>query len=200
MKRSPWGTVQGTRTDIPKGIVFVNTAGHGGYKVYPKYNRMIPEYMRNSDGWYEEDCESAIVQVALEDTFKQVWQEQNRPADWVRRVLETSRRIMRDYYPNHYERFFEVTLREGESEVKDKTTFFEQHKDDLIGLTRMGPHKNHHLMYVVKVWRGGVRVDEEGCIVPPRYFLVSKAEYGHRHKFGMIIDTSWHQEINHYVG
>ena len=56
---SPWGSIQQV-FEIAEGIQQVSTAGHGGWKVYHKYNRLIPKEIRRKEGWYEEDCEVYI--------------------------------------------------------------------------------------------------------------------------------------------
>ena len=58
---SPWGTVQHVEETGDKDVVFVSTASHGGYRVLKASNDLIPEAFRSQTGWYEEDCDYAVV-------------------------------------------------------------------------------------------------------------------------------------------
>lgn len=57
---TPWGDAQ-TADEVAPGISSVTCAGHGGYKLSPERNKMIPPSLRNASGWYEEDNEWAKV-------------------------------------------------------------------------------------------------------------------------------------------
>ena len=67
---TPWGRAQSKESFGP-GISLYSTAGHGGFKVCKKQNAMIPDYMRINDGWYEEDCDWAIVVTIFCERFKE---------------------------------------------------------------------------------------------------------------------------------
>jgi hypothetical protein len=62
---TPWGKAL-TVSMWKEGIGWVSTARHGGIKLSVDRNACVPEYMRNEDGWYEEDEEHLIVQVVFE--------------------------------------------------------------------------------------------------------------------------------------
>ena len=73
--RSPWGAPQSI-DQIGEGICFVSTAGHGGYFVPPELNRRVPAAWRaisfngqGNRGWYEEDCDAAMVVLAFPHLF-----------------------------------------------------------------------------------------------------------------------------------
>lgn len=75
-KESPWGPVQ-EQTAIGKGIVFVSTAGHGGFFVPDDLVEKISPVGREdavswggSEQWYEEDCCWAWVALAFPELFK----------------------------------------------------------------------------------------------------------------------------------
>ena len=57
---TPWGQAQ-TSGEVAPGILHVTTAGHGGYRVSPELQLLIPAGLRTHNRWYEEDCEWAIV-------------------------------------------------------------------------------------------------------------------------------------------
>lgn len=67
---TPWGQAQ-FREDFGPGIALYSTASHGGFKVCKKQNAMIPDYMRINDGWYEEDCDWAIVVTIFPECFSE---------------------------------------------------------------------------------------------------------------------------------
>ncbi len=71
---SPWGEVQ-TATVLATGIVFVDTAGHGGIKLSPERIAQMPEGARKRSGWYEEDCESLWP-------FHRFWDELDHAKFW----------------------------------------------------------------------------------------------------------------------
>lgn len=72
---TPWGPSQET-TRIARGITFYSTAGHGGFKLSAGRNAVIRREvkdrtwgLRGHDGWYEEDCDAALVVVAFPEHF-----------------------------------------------------------------------------------------------------------------------------------
>lgn len=68
-KSSPWGAVQGA-TELGAGVWSVHTAGHGGIKLSPARNAKVHEALRAAGGWYEEDCDWAVVAYTFPDLFK----------------------------------------------------------------------------------------------------------------------------------
>ena len=72
---SPWGKVQHT-TPVASGIVFLETASHGGYYLTPDQNERISLVWRKASfngnglrGFYEEDCDWSMVCLAFPDLF-----------------------------------------------------------------------------------------------------------------------------------
>jgi hypothetical protein len=68
-KYSPWGEVQ-TGERLADGVYFVSTPSHGGFKLSPVNNVLIPVAFRRKDGWYEEDCDAAIPIFFMPNLFK----------------------------------------------------------------------------------------------------------------------------------
>lgn len=64
--RTPWGPAQLVRGIAP-GITRAFAPGHGGYKLSPERNRVIPAALRRRSGWYEEEDEAHIVAWYHED-------------------------------------------------------------------------------------------------------------------------------------
>ena len=66
-KTSIWGEVE-TAEKHAEGVYFLTTPGHGGYYLTPEQNAKIPLEFREAtfmgngmNGWYEEDCDAAII-------------------------------------------------------------------------------------------------------------------------------------------
>lgn len=75
---TPWGTAQ-TAEEIAPGIILYTTASHGGYFLNKNANAKISSVLKNSTlgrqglkGWYEEDCDSAIVVYTFPELFDEV--------------------------------------------------------------------------------------------------------------------------------
>ena len=115
--RTPWGEVQWV-TEVAPGITSVATAGHGGIKLSPQRNREIHASLRNSNGWYEEDCESHIVAMRFNEHFNY---SEKSASDGVRR-----------WFPDGWEAATGQKVESGQSRVRDEANFVERHKDDFI--------------------------------------------------------------------
>ena len=85
---SPWGAVQHAR-EIAPGIVSLSTAGHGGMVLSPERRAAMPPALRAfapfaGEGWYEEDCDVAVVMMAFPEAFEvsQVWEAVDMARGW----------------------------------------------------------------------------------------------------------------------
>lgn len=116
--KSPWGKVQLAEYITP-WLTRVHTAGHGGYKVDRSHNGVIPEYARRKGGWYEEDCEWSIVFSTLESLIKETCFDFSK--ENCERIFKENchKETFKNWYPQEYEMFFNVKLKEGESYIKD---------------------------------------------------------------------------------
>lgn len=75
ISHSPWGAVQNQKQIAP-GIVSVSTAGHGGIFVSQERRLQMPIDLAafgtwTEPGWYEEDCDWAVVCLAFPQFFKE---------------------------------------------------------------------------------------------------------------------------------
>ena len=120
--RTPWGPAQ-TIYGVAPGIAVASCAGHGGVKLSPERNREVPEALRNSDGWYEEDVEYNIPVVAFPDEFA---------AHHKRDISDESEASIRDYFPDKWEKWRGRTLQPGESRERDRQTWADRHKADPV--------------------------------------------------------------------
>ncbi len=72
--QTPWGPAQ-TVKRVADGIWTLDTSGHGGYYVAPMLRLQMPAGLASiktycgAPGWYEEDCDWAIVAAAFPQHF-----------------------------------------------------------------------------------------------------------------------------------
>lgn len=65
---TPWGRADYVEKYAP-GINSYGTPGHGGFKLSAGRNALVDPKVRNDKGWYEEDCDWAIVALTFPDVF-----------------------------------------------------------------------------------------------------------------------------------
>lgn len=182
MKRSPWGPVQSER-ELAPGLVSVETAGHGGIKLDRRLNAEVPEYMRLSGGWYEEDVDWAIVAVVHPDAFS--------PAE-----VEDAKATLRNYRPDAYEQFFGEEIPEGASRVKDERRFLLEHQDDYLGMSAFGDWREGVPKGYVGVFAGrGGRTPTGQFPADTAWFLVPEDEYAARGRFSFVVDPDRHEAV-----
>jgi hypothetical protein len=71
---TPWGRADFAEVLVP-GAVSVATPSHGGIWLAPHLNAEVHPAWRRDDGWYEEDCEAAIVFATFPGTAPEIPQE-----------------------------------------------------------------------------------------------------------------------------
>lgn len=177
---SPWGPVQ-HHSVIADGIVSVMTAGHGGVKLSPERNDQIPVPYRNSNAWYEEDCEWAIPGMIFRDDF--VNQDENR-RDEVSEAIDTT---CKNWYPDFFMMMTGIELTAEDSITLAEIEFKAANINNFVVYSAFGE------------WDERVPTGMVGCYTrrasdgTERKFLVTKAEYDTRtNKF--VIDTDRHEE------
>jgi hypothetical protein len=116
--RSPWGTVDYS-SELARGIVSVGTAGHGGIKLSPERNRVIPAGLKERAGWYEEDAASSIVGMYFPEAFP----------NWTQEKFEQS---VKDWFPDGWELATGKHLRPGDSRNRDRDVWAESHAGDFV--------------------------------------------------------------------
>jgi hypothetical protein len=75
-KDTPWGHAQSQKT-VAAGIVRYETASHGGYELSHARLAEMPADLRAfkpwaGEGWYEEDCDWAVICLAFPQHFDEV--------------------------------------------------------------------------------------------------------------------------------
>lgn len=180
--RTPWG-MSDSQTVKTRGIIFYGTPSHGGFHVCHSLNGLIPEYMRRESGWYEEDCDWAIVAVSFSQLFDE-------------KELELARQTLRSYEPEAYEKFYNVVLKPGESYAKDQKQFHLDHANDYLALAAWRvPYKG------IPEGTVGVFAGRGGRLTNGRYpedtahFFVPAKEYDSRGNFPFVIDESRHLRV-----
>jgi hypothetical protein len=170
---SPWGWIQSVTT-IAEGIWFVDTAGHGGFKLSRKRQRQMPQALRLNGAWYEEDCEAFLVILGFPQCFK-------------KEEVEQAHKSVKNWFPGLYEEWSGKVIPVEESFKKREKLFYETHKEDYIVISAFGDWKEGipKGMVGVVATKGGIRNASQ------RYFLVSQEEY----HMDFVVDLSRHQEI-----
>lgn len=186
-KRTPWGHADNAEEYVP-GVTWYDTPSHGGFHLDRAHNAQVPDYMRREGGWYEEDCDWAIVATVFPTAF--ICHGEGDVAT----TLQSARDTMRNWHPDAYEKFYGVELKPGESFKRDIKVFEAAHANDLMVICAWGewhekvPEGKTGVMATI----GGSR--EPG--VAKRYFLLPKDEYRSQQPgCGMVIDPARYQEI-----
>lgn len=170
---TPWGGSQ-MATIYVEGIVSHSTSGHGGFHLSPDRNRRVDASVRGEGGWYEEDCEWAIVALTFPDVF----------TGYERRCAEV---IAKQTFPAFWEKLRGRRLEPGESRSKDRSIFDRAHANDWIVISAIA--SSHHTgMIEVIATKGGKREFGQD----ERRFLVPDTEYSQRSGFGFVIDLQLH--------
>lgn len=186
---TPWGPSQES-IKIAVGIMQYSTASHGGIHLSKKRNAMIPEYMRNDNGWYEEDCKWAIVGCVFPEEFVSHY---NKTMIDIKLLATTDIDLLAmdtlcEWFPDSYEKFYNVKVKKGESHVRDEELFLEENKDNYIVISAIGVDYD---MVECSATKGGIRkFPVEGV------FLVPADEYRNRDKAGFIINPEIHSRIS----
>lgn len=123
---TPWGPAQ-VRYQYTDSVSFYSCAGHGGYKVNKTANTRIPEPLRNNDGWYEEDCESAIVHYFLLEAF-----------DTEKINREYFRSVIVNYWPDKWTAATGETVALEESSELRKRKFSADNADNWVAIAAWG--------------------------------------------------------------
>ena len=172
---TPWGRAQVSR-QFADGIILHSTASHGGFHLAENANAIVHALYRNDTEFYEEDCEWAKVAHAFPQLF----------TAYERRLAD---RTLRDTYPDAYERVMSVTLKDGQSHIRDRQEFEKRHRNDWVVIAALNSdHKPGFVECIATL--GGIRgeTDEQRFLVPSSDYAVG------RH--GFVIDPVKHEAYN----
>jgi hypothetical protein len=121
-KDTPWGRADYKKV-IADGITFYGTPSHGGFHLTPERQAAMPDALRLSDPWYEEDCDWVRIVCAFPEAFEA-------------ETREKAEAILKNWRPDAYEAWSGKTLAPGMSCIRDVTLFYEAHKNDFLFLYR----------------------------------------------------------------
>lgn len=175
---TPWGPSQFSERLAP-GIMSYSTGSHGGIHLSPARNAQVHPAWRRPDGWYEEDCDWAIVAFTFPALF----------VDSYAAAIETAR----NWRPFAYQKITGIKLRPEESYKLRERAFRDATRDRLVVVSCQ--RVNGSDMLATASVLGGR--DEHGHydVGALRYHLVPQAEYGTRGQFAFVIDEAKHQEV-----
>ena len=177
---TPWG-MSDSQTTLADGITSISTPGHGGIHLRPDINELMPDYMRNTPGFYEEDCEWAQVAVVFPQVFE--------------KKIKGAKNSLRNYQPEMYERFFNTIVMPGESRCRDEHIHQMQNHDKYQTLTAWGDWQEGVPEGMVGVFAGrGGRLGNGPYPADTAYFLVPEIEYRNRNGT-FIVDESRHIRV-----
>lgn len=170
---TPWDKAD-TVTKVTRGINFYSTPSHGGFILSQGKNNEIPEYARNDNRAYEEDCQWAIVVYFFPQYF---------PA---KDVLESAK-TLREWYPDIYERATGKTVTPEESHVVRERVFKEKNANNWVVISAVysGNHKGYVECYATL---GGIRSTFYVTVVVRKY-LVKSGVYDTRNYAYVIGDN-----------
>lgn len=165
MTHTPWGSSQSSKK-IAVGIMEYTTASHGGIHLSAKKNLLVHEAWRSRDGFYEEDCQWAIVACTFPTLFPE--------------HIHQARCTAKNYYPHEYAKVYDVVVQVSESMILQEEADIALHKEDWIGISAFGdwhPNVPKGKVGVVAVKGGrGLRTAYiEGK--EERWYLISAARY-----------------------
>ena len=169
---TPWGMAQVSR-QYADDIVLHSTASHGGFHLAENANAIVHALYRNDTEFYEEDCEWAKVAHAFPQLF----------TAYERRLAD---RTLRDTYPDAYERVMGVTLKEGQSHIRDRQEFEKRHRNDWVVIAALNSdHKPGFVECIATL--GGIRGEtgEKRFLVPGYDYTIGQ--------HGFVIDPVKHQ-------
>lgn len=174
---TPWGASQSTTKWAP-GIMQYSTASHGGFHLSPTRNAEMPAALRIDSGWYEEDCEWALVAVAFPVVFAA--------------AVDDARRCVKSWEPDRWEAWTGEVVTAAESHVVADREFAAAHVGHYVTCSAFGS------------WKEGVPAGMVGVCArqassgTERWFLVPADQYALRGQFGMVVDPTLHAETGPY--
>jgi hypothetical protein len=184
---TPWGTADHS-DKVARGIVFYGTPSHGGYHLSPTRNTLVHEAWRDKGGWYEEDCDWAIVVLTFPECFKAS-------------TIEHATATAKAWHPDAYTAVTGEPVALAESSILRGRAFAAAHVDDYIVTAAWGDwHASvpDGMVGVVAV-RGGRLATGAMASTDEAYFLVPETEYTSG-GFGFVVDPARHARCEPITG
>lgn len=171
---TPWGASQ-LATIYADGIVSHATATHGGFHLSSDRNGQVDAAIRAPGGWYEEDAEWASVALTFPDLFTS--HERRCAGD-----------VVRNTWPDFWEKLHGRELAPGESWAKDRQAFDRANVSDWIVISAI--YSLHYAEMTEVIATKGGRRDMRS---EERRFLIPREEYAARGCFGFVVDPIRHR-------
>ena len=168
-----WGRSQHAKL-YADGVVLHYTSSHGGFHLSHERNVLVDPMLRDSHGYYEEDCHWSAVALTFPHLFTSY--ERSR-----------AERCVKDSWPDAWEKISGTVLGPGESHEKDRRAFAAAHANDWVVISAITSKHERGLVEVVTT-PGGKR---EG-VREERRFLVPADKYNIG-RLGFVIDVGRHR-------
>jgi hypothetical protein len=147
---------------------------------------MVDPSWRNPNGWYEEDCEWAIVAMTFPTLFTGT-------------VFASARSTAKNWYPDAFEVVTGEKVKPEESIVLRERAAKEAHKNDYVVTTAWGSWhaKVPAGMVGVVATLGGARTSG----APEKWFLIPESDYDTKPKsaIGFVINLATHKEVEKFA-
>lgn len=161
-----WGGIN-QKTEASPGVLTVSCEGHGGVKLSPARQKVIPEALRH--GWYEEDCAINIVLMYHPDALPH---NVNQLED-LDVIQERAENAVRTYFPEEYEKATGRAVPFGESYVADEKEWERLHGDKPV-IDGDGARHLDLPGYVIVSTRSRYRGEQTTHLIPEKDWPGSK--------------------------
>jgi hypothetical protein len=186
-KRSstPWGLPQ-TISEIAPGIADITTGSHGGYYLSPEINQLVHAAWRDASGFYEEDCQWAVVAITFPESFTP-------------EKVAIAHRTAKNWFPDEYVAVTGEVVVAEESHTLSERAFLAENIDRFIVVSAFGDwHKDVPAGFVAVCATMGRQ--RNGGASTERWFLILEDEIladecSNRSGYGFVVDTERHKAI-----
>ena len=103
MTNTPWGPSDNSERIAP-GIMWYDTPYHGGFHLSAKRQAEMPETLRVESGWYEEDCDWALVVSAFPQFFSE-------------KEFAAAKESVKNWNSERYEKYFENNYNDNQKDI-----------------------------------------------------------------------------------
>jgi hypothetical protein len=178
---TPWGPSQSSKSHA-RGIVEYSCAGHGGFHLSSTRNAQVHATWRDSKGWYEEDCDYAIVVF----TFPEYFDENMRKG---------ARASLKDYNPDAYMIVTGEIINPSESYTLRKREAQRKYANSYVTVSAYGDWHSAVPKGMVGVFAARGGYNERGHWTDTKQFLVPEEEY-QPGPIGFVVDESRFEEYD----